>query len=836
MALRFTVNSTVLTNEPKGEVKIFQRRDKEINGLFFNFTSTLEFWGDGFDLIDTSIDDDYCGDIPVLIETDDCHEGTYETLFEGFILKNNIEEYDIDKCTIKSQIVDNSYNAKILNNRNIKILIGAEESKNGVTITPPSAVNIDFFDPTAGSQVYGYADRESYKLFDVFTFVIDYITDGEMSVESDVFDAGGDYENHYILSGQELRAGSGLGEAPSISFQEVYDNAKKKFNLGFSIIDVAGVPTIKIEKSQDFELSTGAINLNSIGGIKLSYNKDELYADINVGSKEVNFENTLALPPFRIKSFREENFAIAGNCNTDKSLDLVNDWIIDSNTIERTLAGSSNSENDTKYDQNTFLVQTNLDIQARKSNPFGTPVSQGTTDATTANKLEDSTADFISDGVATTDLAINLTTGEVAAVTAVDDLNTLSLDNDIFVTGQTYQIVSGDFIYNESLLNINVLKRWKNKFHSSLIAQLGAVDNDFDATTTIPFTRSSFPVTLGSGSPNAVIYDNEVTDPDNVYDDTTGQYTPAAGLYGVKVTANFRGVGSVGSEQITSGDFNADTGWNFSGNPAWARIGGKAVAAGGTGYPLFQAITINPDTIYRIQFTISGHISGSLSVRLGTSPFIGEIPIATESANGTYTVDFNTTGLGSLAYILFYPVGFVSFNLDDVSVKPGTKFTITSRIRKFDGTNLIDSFEQDSVMTCPPSRAIALTPIDFSSPPFIVDSHIVVSDFVITLDTGTSAQISMDSGAEFQSVFTENGGGDLQGTESDNFPRFVYDFETFVSKSDIDVIFDNPSDAIIFNRSGNDDDNVIAWRDEIEWDHKTTRTRFKVRSVQKISK
>lgn len=835
MALRYTLDSNVLTNEPKGEVRITQFRDKAINGLFFNFTSTLEFWGDGFTIINDSIDDDFCGDIPILIETDDCNnDGTYETLFEGFILKNNIEEYDIDKCIIKAQAVDNSYNAKISNNGSVQAVIGAESSKNGVTITPPSPVNIDFFDPTDGSQTYTYADRESYKVFDALTFIIDYIADGEVSVESDVFDTGGEYENHYILSGQELRQGSGLGEAPTISFDALYENLNKKFNLGFSIIDVSGTPTLKVEKADDFELSTGSIQLDEVRGIKLSYNKDELYANIDVGSTEVNFENTLALPPFRIKSFREENFTIQGDCNTDQTLNLVNDYIIDSNTIQRILAGSANAENDENFDEDVVLVQTNQDTQARKSNPFGSPVSQGVTDSTTASKLEDSTADFVTDGVATTDLVINKTTGEVAAVTAVDDLNTLSLEHDIFVSGQTYEILSGNFIYNESLLNVNVLKRWKNKFHNSLIAQTGAVDNNFDAETTIPFTRSTFPVTYGSGSPNAVFYDQENSDPDNVYDPATGQYTPADGLYGVRVTANFRGLGSEGAEQITSGDFNDSMGWNFTGNPSWARIGDKAVAGGGVGFPLLQQIIINPDTIYRIQFTISGRVSGGLSVRLAQTPFVGEVPIAFENSNGTYTVDFNTTGFGSLTYIAFYPIGVSLFNLDDVSVKPGTKFTITSRVRKFDGTTLIDSFEQDSIMTCPPSRATVLTPIQFDSPLFIVDGHVVVSDFVVTQDTGTNGSISLDAGASFESIYTENGGGSLQGVEPDSFPKFIYEFKTYLSKSDIDLLFDNPDEAILLNRSGNDDDNIIGWRDNIEWDHKTGLTKFRIRSTQKI--
>lgn len=67
-------------------------------------------------------------------------------------------------------------------------------------------------------------------------------------------------------------------------------------------------------------------------------------------------------------------------------------------------------------------------------------LSDGTTDSTTVSKLEDSTADFITDGVSIGDQVSNTTDGTFAIVTAIDDLNTLSLNRDIFVSGESYSI------------------------------------------------------------------------------------------------------------------------------------------------------------------------------------------------------------------------------------------------------------------------------------------------------------------------------------------------------------------------------------------------------------
>lgn len=68
------------------------------------------------------------------------------------------------------------------------------------------------------------------------------------------------------------------------------------------------------------------------------------------------------------------------------------------------------------------------------------PDLESTTDGTTANKLVDSGADFVTDKVQVGDIVYNLTDFTQTTVTAVDDANTLSLNDDIFVSGENYKI------------------------------------------------------------------------------------------------------------------------------------------------------------------------------------------------------------------------------------------------------------------------------------------------------------------------------------------------------------------------------------------------------------
>jgi hypothetical protein len=69
-----------------------------------------------------------------------------------------------------------------------------------------------------------------------------------------------------------------------------------------------------------------------------------------------------------------------------------------------------------------------------------TPRINSVTDGTTSNKLVDSFADFVTDKVSIGDIVYNDTDKTQATVTAVDDLNTLSLSADIFTSGESYYI------------------------------------------------------------------------------------------------------------------------------------------------------------------------------------------------------------------------------------------------------------------------------------------------------------------------------------------------------------------------------------------------------------
>ena len=84
-------------------------------------------------------------------------------------------------------------------------------------------------------------------------------------------------------------------------------------------------------------------------------------------------------------------------------------------------------------------------------------ISEGTTTSTTANKLVDSGADFVTDGVVAGQIVYNTTDDTYSTITAVDDLNTLSLRRDIMASGETYKIGSANYGSDSGSTDGNVM-------------------------------------------------------------------------------------------------------------------------------------------------------------------------------------------------------------------------------------------------------------------------------------------------------------------------------------------------------------------------------------------
>jgi len=325
MSYKFTLNGTVIADQPKGWDKavINAKADKVIRGLFIVYTTKLEFWGDGFDIIDAALEENFCNEIDILIEEDECDPGTFTTVFEGLLQLPEIE-YDVDACMISGRLVDIGYNAKIMNNKGLQATVSVPRSKNDVTITAAPVVSIGFYNPVDGVGFYAFPGRECFRVFECFRMLIEYMTDGEIGFESTLFDTGGDQEDLVIVTGEELRLPAAGSEAPRISFKQLFEEMDKKFNLGFAIEpDGAGGFQVRIEETSYFQSQASDIRLENVRGLTYKLDKDDLYANVEIGSDIFDTALGLSYPPVHIRAFRTENYTVLGTCNTDKTLNLV---------------------------------------------------------------------------------------------------------------------------------------------------------------------------------------------------------------------------------------------------------------------------------------------------------------------------------------------------------------------------------------------------------------------------------------------------------------------------------------------------------------------------------
>lgn len=848
MGVRIYLNDTLLEDLPIGwnEAKIKSKRDDSVKGLFLNYTTELTFFGDGFNFINDVMNGDYCEVINVLIQTDDCDEGNFVDEYIGVIQLTQIQKFDVDKRFIRTKVLDVSYNAKIDNNKSIKAFVDVGTSKNGLNITPAAAHQIEFFDPSAAWLTYLATTRTGYKIFDCFEFIVSYISDGTVDFKSDLL--SNEYDNWMLFNGKEVRSGGGDGFSVEVSFKELFQQVNKKTNISFAIEPSDGVNDfrVRIEETAYFEQDNAILQLDNVSGIGMSFNKSEIYSNVEIGSASFEDDVNLTYPPIAFKTFKEENYTILGDCNVDRTLNLVSKYIIDTNIIEDSIVN-----NEDRYDKKIFLIVTD-GSKAVKYKEYGALVAEGTNTLYLANKLVDVSSPFGS--VTTNDFVTNLDTGLTAGVTAVTT-NTLSLTADIFpVPSANYQVKAPPYNYNNPLTNFEVIGRFLGGLPNSVAKYLStAATANFRATNTlwnniaIPSTTFPFPYDDDSTPPNF--------DDGGNYDTTTGEYTvPASGLFGFEAQNMLHCSGVPALDLVTNGDFVSFlTGWS------------QTSAAGATGtilseapFPavyryysirltasqsyLKQTLTIQPYTAYKVRFR----------ARCEDPVYFSSPKPFNISANGSNSVHVGSSSWKSYEITLDYrntpnPPQYLEFrfsnggnvSLDNIELLEGFTYQITQQIVRSSAAGVVIQAFGNTEKVSLNANGNSTTKQFVTAETFstFANEKIAVRLIVSQLAGGSGGQIVSRSysGAydtHFKTILTETGGGDILPTEPSDYPIYKYKFDKAISYSKFQELMNNPDKAVLFSNS--EENHIFGWRNSIEYDRETGVASFELRSKTKI--
>lgn len=315
------------------------------------YTDTVTFTGAAHDYIRSVYDTSgYCADISLRIE-EQCERGPWAIMARGTIIVADCE-WNETKCSVQCSVADNGIGARVANNMGVPVSPLADLSKNGVSIAPVTPIALRVF-ATNGSLIAGA--RRAFDWYASIEHAVAFIGDGDVAISSDWYAALPDEQKIALAAASELRTSGFNTPRISWTFDELFTEISKKYNLWiFATEDGAGNATLRIEPESTF-LGTSVINtVLNIEDLIRKTDTDRLYATVNVGSSEniVELGSANPMPYVPLLSFTDEVFSFSGVCNTEASLDLLSEWIIDTNVIYQIV-----EQNNDEWDKEIVVVQ-----------------------------------------------------------------------------------------------------------------------------------------------------------------------------------------------------------------------------------------------------------------------------------------------------------------------------------------------------------------------------------------------------------------------------------------------------------------------------------------------
>ena len=328
------------------ELQSTLRRDDDFNSIFLTQESSLTFGGDGYEYLYSKLTDSFCNVVELYV-LDDCGGNNHVEILKGSVFVSDCT-FNEKNCTVSTRVEDNSFYKSINNNKSIKFSPFTDRTKNAEVLNTATTYNLDVYSVVNPATLMR-GNCQAVTVHEAFRTIISFMSDNTVGFTSSTFDVGGEWEGLCITSGYQLRTAQN-NPFPQFTFEELYNEIRSRIPIGIKVNDPYGSPIIQIESAEYFFNSSVSDYFNDIYEIITSVDQDKLYAIIKIGSTIV--DDTLVYPfpeDIALFGFKQESFFISGECNIDTTLELINDWILSSNIIQKAVAG------DQTYDDNLFL-------------------------------------------------------------------------------------------------------------------------------------------------------------------------------------------------------------------------------------------------------------------------------------------------------------------------------------------------------------------------------------------------------------------------------------------------------------------------------------------------
>lgn len=327
-------------------------RDDKARTISEKYRLTLTFTGGAHKhLADLYAAEGYCAESTIEI-FQHCADGAPIPVMQGRILLSDCE-WDLTACSVEVSVVDDGIGARIHNNRKVPVSPASDRSKNGAPIAAVVPLALRMFDCTDSSEVSG--TRRGWDWLQAMGHALAYISDGTIGIVSDWYAALPSAKKIAIAKGAELRTTGYTMPRLEYTFDDLFAEVAKRYNLWMHQERTASGIVIRVEPEDYFTaFDTEAFTMTAIPALKRSIDLDRLYATVMVGSDEAIKELQLAhpLPYIPLMGFTAEGFHFTGICNTDAELDLVGKWSADTNVIQAIVVDDVED-----YDDDWILVQ-----------------------------------------------------------------------------------------------------------------------------------------------------------------------------------------------------------------------------------------------------------------------------------------------------------------------------------------------------------------------------------------------------------------------------------------------------------------------------------------------
>ena len=315
---------------------LFNDAQIDSNSRIYN-SSQLEFTGSAYAFI--------CARMNEL-----CHQFDITlTNFEGMQLQGTFFSYmitiDLQKKIATTQIKDTSWSSILRNRTSIKVFTGITHTISCEPIDLLIKNEVALFEPD-GQPLVNEAFRYGFNAVDVLNFIVKYLTDNVMSVESQyltdnpiaIFNAKA-LKKRNVFEDNEVPPPNQL--YVYASFDEILTPLRKLKNLDFEITgNIINIEPEEFLYKNNVLLSLGDLPIDSV----LNIDAKRLYDKVKAGSTQDGLDyddidenyNYIVFPKTFSEGFDETEFGSC-SCESDKdnTLDLTTDIITDTNVIHK---------------------------------------------------------------------------------------------------------------------------------------------------------------------------------------------------------------------------------------------------------------------------------------------------------------------------------------------------------------------------------------------------------------------------------------------------------------------------------------------------------------------